>query len=102
MPITYAYLHHSRYANVWNIEVGDALFPVAPGDANFMLGRRLPGDTSGALGQIWSGGYFCARLTIERAGNAKRVLQSGSDGLPPGSVTLCPKADAPLVRKAQG
>jgi hypothetical protein len=94
MPIIYAYHHHSRHANIWNIEVGDALFGIAPGDANFMLNHRLPGDTSGTLGQIWSGGYFCARLTIQRAGNAERVLQTGSNGLSPGSVVLCPKANA--------
>jgi hypothetical protein len=101
MPITYAYHHQGRHVDVWNIEVGDALLGIAPGDANFMLSHRLPGDTSGGLGQMWSGGYFCARLTIQRAGDAKRVLHTGSNDLAPGSVILCPKANAPLVKKGQ-
>jgi hypothetical protein len=50
---------------------------------------------------MWSGGYFCARLTIQRAGDAKRVLHTGSNDLAPGSVILCPKANAPLVKKGQ-
>jgi hypothetical protein len=100
MPIYYAYHHHSRHADVWIVEIADSLIDITPGDADFMLKRRLPGDTSGALGQIWSGGYFCAKLTVQTAGNAKRVLRR-VNGLPPGSVILCPKANGPLVRKAQ-
>lgn len=91
MPITYAYLHTGRRTHAWNVEVPDALLRIAPSDANFMPSHRLPGDTSGALGQIWSGGYFCAKVKIERADDAKRVVYSGSLGLPPGSVILCPK-----------
>jgi hypothetical protein len=99
-PITYAYQHHGRHANIWNVEVRDAFLRIAPGDADFMLNRRRPGDTSGAWARSGAGGYFCAKVTIQRAGNAKRVLHTGGNGLPPGSVMLCPKANVPLAKRA--
>ena len=86
--------------DLWTVEIGDSLIDIAPGDADFMLKRRLPGDTSGALGQIWSGGYFCAKLTVQTAGNAKRVLRR-VNGLPPGSVIPLPRQMPRLSRKSQ-
>lgn len=97
MPIYYAYHHTGRHGSYWTVELPDALIDIARTDAEFMLKHRLPGDTSGSLGQIWSGGYFCANVEVETAGKAKRIKRMHG-GLPPGSVTLCPNAKPPGPR----
>jgi hypothetical protein len=97
IPIWYAYHHTSRYGSYWTIDLPDALIDIAPSDAEFLLKHRLSGDTSGSLGQIWSGNYFCANVKVETAGDAKRIMRMNS-GLPPGSVSICPNAKLPGPR----
>ena len=56
---------------------------------------RKQDDDSNA-DDITSDGYFCARVRMQRSGNALRVLDSGNYALPEGSIELCPPQVAGL------
>jgi len=59
-------------------------------DYRFMQSHRRPGDAGRDPDEISSKGYFCARVTLEQAGDAVRVMHAGSKALPEGSVFICP------------
>jgi len=58
-------------------------------DYNYMLAHRRSDDKVNDTTDISSNGYFCANVTLEQAGSAIRVMHSGYEKLPKGSVTLC-------------
>jgi hypothetical protein len=60
-------------------------------DYEFMLANRRPGDKGKNPDEISSKGYFCARVTLEQAGDALRVLHAGNRTLPQGTVMVCPQ-----------
>jgi hypothetical protein len=62
---------------------------VTASDYAFMLQHRRPGDLSNNPDEISSRGYFCAKVTMQRSGNAFRVLHAGSRTLPSGTVIIC-------------
>jgi len=68
----------------------DAALYITREDYGFMLAHRLPDDDASEPDRIASNGYFCARVTIEQAGDALRIMHAGSGTLPEGSVILCP------------
>jgi hypothetical protein len=61
-------------------------------DYAFMRNNRRPGNDGHNPDEISSGGYFCAKLTIEQSEKAIRILHSGSQKLPDGTVIFCPVA----------
>jgi hypothetical protein len=65
---------------------------VTQDDYEFMLHHRRPGDLSKDPDEISSKGYFCAKVTAQRSGDALRVLHAGSGALPSGTVIICPQA----------
>ena len=63
---------------------------IAREDFTFMRSHRSPDDDGNNPDEISSRGYFCAKVTIEQSDNALRILHSGSQKLPQGTVILCP------------
>lgn len=61
-------------------------------DYDFMLAHRRPGDEGRNPDEISSQGYFCARVTLERSGDALRVMHAGTHTLPEGTVIICPSS----------
>jgi hypothetical protein len=59
-------------------------------DFLFMQNNRRPGDDGHNRDEISSQGYFCAKATIEQSDKALRILHSGSQKLPKGTIVLCP------------
>jgi hypothetical protein len=76
----------------WTMETQkfDATLNITREDYGFMLAHRRPEDDASEPDRIASNGFFCARVTIEQAGEALRILHAGSYKLPQGSVMLCP------------
>jgi hypothetical protein len=64
--------------------------PISWTDYDFMRAHRSPADMQGDPDEIASDGYFCARVTLQRAGAAVRILHAGRWGLPQGSIMVCP------------
>ena len=71
---------------------------VTHADYRFMLTHRRPGDTGVDPGEISSGGYFCARVVVQQAGEALQVLYAGQHSLPAGTVEVCPR---PVARQTR-
>lgn len=93
LVISRAYQSHGK-SRSWNIQTSPVLsnFEIMASDYNSMLEHRRPGDTSRNPDEISSQGYFCARVSVQQAGDAIRVLHAGHLALPKGSVILCPSA----------
>jgi hypothetical protein len=58
-------------------------------DFTLMQAHRSPDDAGKNPDEILSRGYFCAKVEIEQSGNALRILHSGSQKLPQGTVVPC-------------
>ncbi len=69
-----------------------ATLEISKQDYAFMLADRRPGDTHTQPNEISSQGYFCAYVTMQKSGEAVRVLHAGHDVLPNGTVGICRKA----------
>ncbi|MDH7975913.1 hypothetical protein QH494_27350 [Sphingomonas sp. AR_OL41] len=65
-------------------------------DYGFMLAHRRAGDDASEPDAIASDGHFCARVTVEQAGSALRVIHAGSYTLPQGTIVLCPAGEVSL------
>lgn len=91
--ISRAYQTHGK-GRSWNIQTEPiwSNIDITEDDYAFMLAHRRPGDRGKDPDEISSRGYFCARVTIERAGEAMRVMHAGRQKLPEGSVIVCPPA----------
>jgi hypothetical protein len=68
---------------------------IAREDWNFMLAELKLGDEPDR-DDIPSNGRFCARVQMQQAGAALRVMNAGSHALPKGSIVLCPPEAAGL------
>ncbi|CAN5652955.1 hypothetical protein BH10PSE14_BH10PSE14_01710 [soil metagenome] len=88
----------SRGGESWSVRAlsFDATFNITRDDYGFMLAHRRPDDDASEPDAIASNGYFCARVTVEQAGDALRVMHAGSHKLPQGSIILCPARAATL------
>lgn len=65
-------------------------------DFAFMQTNRSPDDKGGKSEEIKSNGYFCARVTLEQAGTAVRIMHAGASKLPDGSIVKCNSKAAPI------
>ena len=76
----------------WNIQTMPiwSNLDITPDDYQFMLDHRPPGDRRHNDDEISSKGYFCAHVLMQQSGSALRILNSGSNKLPAGSVAICP------------
>ena len=59
-------------------------------DYDLMREHRRPGDEGRNPDEVSSRGYFCAKVMIEEANGALRILHAGSQKLPRGTVMVCP------------
>ena len=91
LSISRAYRTHGRTPS-WNMQTTPiwADFNITSEDYEFMLAHRRPGDPGRNPDRISSQGYFCAQVTMERAGSALRVMHAGTHTLPKGTVIVCP------------
>jgi hypothetical protein len=89
--ISRAYQTHGK-GHSWNIQTQPVWsnLDITEDDYSFMLAHRRPGDGGKDPDEISSRGYFCARVTIQQAGEARRVMHAGRQKLPEGSVIICP------------
>jgi len=88
--ISRAYATHGK-GDSWNIQTMPlwSNLEITQSDYNFMLARRA--DDSRNPDEISSRGYFCARVTMQSAGDALRILHAGNRKLPKGTVVICPQ-----------
>src|SRR5215471_14188669 len=89
--ISRAYQTHGK-GRSWNIQTTPiwSNLDITEDDYAFMLAHRRVGDNPRDPDKISSNGYFCVYVTIQKSGNALRVLHAGSHTLPKGSVVICP------------
>jgi hypothetical protein len=90
--ISRAYQTHGK-GRSWNIQTTPIWSnrDITEDDYAFMATHRRAGDNNTRdPDEISSNGYFCARVTMQQAGNALRVLHAGSRKLTKGSVVICP------------
>lgn len=85
-----AYQTHGK-GRSWNIQTTPiwSNLDVTEVDYNFMLSHRAPNDRGRDPDEISSCGYFCAKVTLQQAGDALRVLHAGTYKLPQGTVGIC-------------
>ena len=91
LPIQRAYRMDSRTGSSWIIQPAPiwSNIDIAHSDYSLMLNRsKLP---SGAAepSSLPSRSYFCAKVVMERSGEALRVLHAGKQALPAGTVGVC-------------
>lgn len=75
----------------WNIQATPVWsdIEITRADYDYMLTHRRPGDQTSDDTAIASDGYFCAKVEIEQAGGALRILHAGWWPLPDRSIGLC-------------
>jgi len=85
-----AYQTHGK-GRSWNIQTMPiwSNIDITESDYNYMLDHRAPNDHGGDPDEITSDGYFCARVTLQQAGQALRVMHAGNYKLPQGSIGVC-------------
>jgi len=90
-----AYQTHGKGGN-WNIQTTPlwSNLDITESDYKFMVTHRPPEDNLGNPDEISSKGYFCARVQLQQAGNAIRIMHAGSQTLPEGTVEVCPTSGA--------
>ena len=92
--VSRAYRTHDRFGQSWYIQTTPlwSNLHIAKQDYHFMLAHRRPGDGGLNPDEISSQSYFCAHATIERFGDALRVMHAGTHTLPEGTVITCPSS----------
>jgi hypothetical protein len=92
IQISRAYRTHGRRSS-WNIQTMPywSNLDIRESDYTFMLAHRSPTDTGHDPDEIGSRGYFCAKVTLQQAGDNLRILHAGSQTLPAGTVGVCPE-----------
>lgn len=92
LPIRRAWQTHGK-GRSWNIQTRDSgtAIEITEHDYDFMLAHRSLDDHGTDPDEISAQGWFCARVTVERAGDAVRVMLAGDGDLPRGSMILCPR-----------
>ncbi|MEO1967683.1 MAG: hypothetical protein ABGW87_03080 [Sphingomonadaceae bacterium] len=100
LPIGRAYRSHSRSGDSWTIQPTPLWtnIDVTQADWDFMLTRRRPWDDGTDPDNISSNGYFCAKVTMQKSGDALRIIYSGHYNplnwtyrLPTGAIVVCPR-----------
>ncbi|MFC6645725.1 hypothetical protein ACFQBQ_09065 [Granulicella cerasi] len=91
-PISRAYATHGKNAsfNIQTMYLWSDM-KITESDYTFMQAHRRADDPGKNPDEIFSQGYFCARVTVEVAGQAVRILHAGETTLPRGTVILCPQ-----------
>ena len=91
LKISRAYQTHGK-GRSWNIQTMPiwSNIDITQDDYNFMLSHRSSDDHGTDTDEITSNGYFCANVTIQKAGDALRIMNAGKGGLPRGTIILCP------------
>jgi hypothetical protein len=90
LPIERAYRMESRTGSSWIIQPAPiwSNIDIAHSDYRLIIDRsnfsRDPEPSS-----LPSRSYFCAKVMMQRSGNALRVLHAGKQALPPGSLGVC-------------
>lgn len=100
LPIDRAYrTHPSKSGPGWIIQPTPfwTNIDITEDDWNYMVARRRPWDDGSDPDDISSKGYFCAKVELEQAEGALRVVYSGNFRigkmeylLPSGSISACP------------
>jgi len=63
---------------------------ISRSDYDFMRQQYNPFERGTDYDHLRSDGYYCAKVTLQQAGAAIRVLHAGSGALPKGSIITCP------------
>ena len=76
----------------WNIQTMPiwSNINITQDDYDEMLSHRSLNDHGKNPDEIMSKGYFCAQVTVQRAGDAIRIMHAGNGKLPRGSIVVCP------------
>lgn len=92
LSISRAYATHGK-GRSWNVQTTPlwSNLEITENDYNFMLAHRPDEKDSGNPDEISSKGYFCARVTMQSAGSALRIMHAGGRTLPKGTVIICPR-----------
>jgi len=91
-----AYQTHGK-GRSWNIQTMPiwSNLDITEADYDFMLKHRRPDDRrADDDDEIASEGYFCAKVKLQSAGSAIRVLNAGTYKLPSGTVGICSEMTA--------
>lgn len=90
LVISRAYQTHGK-GRSWNIQTMPiwANLDITEADYKFMRDHRSPADRNKDPDEIASDGYFCARVVLEQAGSALRIMHAGRYALPKGTVGTC-------------
>jgi hypothetical protein len=93
--ISRAYEMHGK-GRSWHIQTMPIWsdIDISKTDFAFMQANRSPDDKERKSDEVTSNGYFCARVTLEQAGAAVRVLHAGAGKLPDGSIVKCNSNEA--------
>lgn len=91
LPIERAYRMDSRTGSSWIIQPAPiwSNIDIAHSDYSLMLDRSTSGSRDSEPSSLPSRSYFCAKVMMQRSGEALRVLHAGKQALPPGSVGVC-------------
>lgn len=91
IPIERAYRMDSRTGSSWIIQPAPiwSNIDIAHSDYTLMLDRSMLGSRASEPSSLPSRSYFCAKVMMQRSGDALRVLHAGKQALPSGSVGVC-------------
>jgi len=91
VQISRAYQTHGK-GRSWNIQTSPiwSNIDISQYDYDQMLHHRSPNDVGNDPDEITSRGYFCAQVTMQKAGEAIRIMHAGRSALPRGSIVVCP------------
>lgn len=91
LPIQRAYRTDSRTGSSWIIQPAPiwSNIDIAHSDYRFMLTRSRSAIGGSEPSSLPSRSYFCARVLMQKSGEALRVLHAGKQALPPGTVGVC-------------
>ncbi len=92
-PISEAYEDTGRgssHADYIRTAQGD--FKIHYADYAVLKTQRPAGLTDPNSRTVTINGYFCAKVRLETAGDAVRIMVGSQDWLPSGSIELCPQA----------
>src|SRR6478672_2825392 len=82
-----AYQTHGK-SRSWNIQTTPlwSNIDITEDDYDGMLSHRSPEDAGTDPDEITSRGYFCAKVSVQKAGDAIRILHAGGGALPRRSI----------------
>lgn len=105
LPIERAYRADFRTGSSWIIQPAPiwSNIDISHSDYSLMLGRPASGGERSEPSSVSSRSHFCAKVEMQQSGDALRVLQAGTQKLPPGTVGVCSEMVAsepslPVVR----